>query len=57
MSNTLNIEIRPATAALDNFGNTLKQFEARKTVEPHFSISFETVPQFAKVFTAKCWEF
>lgn len=56
MSHTLNIEIRPATDALDTFGNTLQQLEAGKTVEPHFSIGFETVPQFAKVFTAKRWE-
>ena len=56
MSNTLNIEIRPADDALQNFGTTLQQLEAGRTVEPHFSIGFETVPQFAKVFTPKRWE-
>ena len=56
MSNTLNIEIRPATDALNAFGNTLQRLEDGKTVKPHFSIGFETVPQFAKVFTAKRWE-
>nr|CAA6828623.1 MAG: Predicted transcriptional regulator [uncultured Thiotrichaceae bacterium] len=56
MTNILKIEIRPATDALDAFGKTLQQLEAGKTAEPHFSIGFENVPQFAKVFTAKRWE-
>ncbi len=56
MSNTLNIEIRPADDALEGFGAVLQQLEAGNTVQPHFSIGFETVPQFAKVFTPKRWE-
>lgn len=56
MTHTLNIEIRPASDALESFGNTLRALEANRTVEPHFSVGFETVPQFAKVFTPKRWE-
>ncbi len=54
---TLNIHInQPAESALDTFGATLQALEAGKAVTPHFSIGFETVPQFAKVFTPKRWE-
>lgn len=56
MSNILNIEIRPVDDALEKFGSALSKLERGETVEPHFSIGFETVPQFAKVFTAKRWE-
>lgn len=56
MSNVLHVEIRPANEALEVFGTTLQHLEAGQTVEPHFSIGFETVPQFAKVFTPKRWE-
>ncbi|MEZ5537180.1 MAG: hypothetical protein R3F02_16340 [Thiolinea sp.] len=56
MSNVLHVEIRPADTALDAFGATLQELEAGQPVEPHFSIGFETVPQFARVFTAKRWE-
>ncbi|MBU1723878.1 MAG: HTH domain-containing protein [Gammaproteobacteria bacterium] len=56
MSHVLHVEIQPATAALDTFGATLQALEAGQAVAPHFSIGFETVPQFAKVFTPKRWE-
>lgn len=56
MSNILNIEIRPAETALGDFGATLQQIESGESVEPHFSIGFESMPQFAKVFTPKRWE-
>ena len=56
MSKILHVEIQSVTAALDNFGATLQQLETGKAVTPHFSIGFETVPQFAKVFTPKRWE-
>jgi predicted transcriptional regulator len=52
----LNITIQPAECALDTFGTTLQQMESGKPITPHFSIGFETVPQFAKVFTPKRWE-
>ena len=53
----LNIHLnRPAERALDTFGASLQQLEAGKSITPHFSIGFETVPQFAKVFTLKRWE-
>ena len=53
---TLNIEIRPLDDALDGFGKVLQQLDAGQTAAPHFSVGFETVPQFAKVFTPKRWE-
>lgn len=54
---TLNIHIhRPAEDALLTFGATLQQLESGQPVTPHFSVGFETVPQFAKVFTPKRWE-
>lgn len=54
---TLTIHINhPAERALSTFGATLQQLEAGQAVTPHFSIGFETVPQFAKVFTPKRWE-
>ena len=56
MSNVLNIEIRPADSALDEFGQVMQGLEAGEKKEPHFSVGFETVPQFAKVFTPKRWE-
>ena len=54
---TLNIHLNhPAERALNTFGATLQQLESGQPVTPHFSIGFETVPQFAKVFTPKRWE-
>lgn len=52
----LHIAIQPASKALDGFATTLQQLELGQTVEPHFSIGFETLPQFAAVFTPKRWE-
>lgn len=54
---TLNIHLNhPAERAIDAFGATLQQLEAGQVIAPHFSIGFENVPQFAKVFTPKRWE-
>lgn len=52
----LNINIQSTPTAIDTFGTTLQALEAGKAVTPHFCIGFETVPQFAKVFTPKRWE-
>ncbi|MFZ1389063.1 MAG: hypothetical protein WBP46_04590 [Thiolinea sp.] len=54
---TLNIHLNySAERALNTFGATLQTLEAGQPVTPHFSIGFETVPQFVKVFTPKRWE-
>lgn len=57
LNHILNIRINyPAERSLDTFGTTLQRLEAGQAVVPHFSIGFETVSQFAKVFTPKRWE-
>jgi len=54
--NILHVEIQPAQAALELFGKTLQQLDAGKAAVPHYSIGFESLPQFAGVFTPKRWE-
>ena len=52
----LHIEIQSADKSLQGFEDTLLQIESGKKVDPYFSIGFESLPQFAAVFTPKRWE-
>lgn len=56
MNKVLNIEIKSPEDALADFGKALEALETGQEAYPQFSVGFEDVPQFAKVFTPKRWE-
>jgi predicted transcriptional regulator len=54
--NKLHIEVRPAQAALERFGDALQAVVQGHARRPYSGIGFENMAQFGEVFTAKRWE-